>query len=471
MASFISTLSENNVDIKHYPGTLTKVADYNSRNPIDCSSPKCQTCKFVSQEVNAHESYVRFTEPVNKNILLTSRKTWLDLQKQDPTLSQLSALITSGRSPEKKNRNKSLKLLHNLYKRGSLYIASDGLLQYKQPDVARNAVYEVIVVPEVYLPSIIQSLHLKLNHPSPYQLHKTLSRHYFGLSITKIIYNISSSCDVCVRLKTLPKEAHQSSTTKVDVFGTNFSADVMIEKGQMILLCREKLSQFTTTTFLQDETKESMEEGIITSILSLIPEMGATIQVDPGPSLVALSKDDRSILSSYNISLDIGRIHNKQKNPVAENAIKEFCKEWLRLKPDGSQLSDIDRARITDTINKRIRLNGLAPVEFMLNRNLTDHSSIAVDDTKEGQKQFDRRTKANSQQFVRDSIATSIPQHTRFKPGDLVYLKQDLSKSRAREQYLVTKSFSVQSMQWLTIKKCQSGFRNKQYLVKSSEVF
>ena len=471
VASFISTLSENNVDIKHYPGTLTKVADYNSRNPIDCSSPKCQTYKFVSQEVNAHESYIRFTEPVNKNILLTSRKTWLDLQKQDPTLSQLSALITSGRSPEKKNRNKSLKLLHNLYKRGSLYIASDGLLQYKQPDVARNAVYEVIVVPEVYLPSIIQSLHLKLNHPSPYQLHKTLSRHYFGLSITKIIYNISSSCDVCVRLKMLPKEAHQSSTTKVDVFGTNFSADVMIEKGQMILLCREKLSQFTTTTFLQDETKESMEEGIITSILSLIPEMGATIQVDPGPSLVALSKDDRSILSSYNISLDIGRIHNKQKNPVAENAIKEFRKEWLRLKPDGSQLSDIDRARITDTINKRIRLNGLAPVEFMLKRNLTDHSSIAVDDTKEGQKQFDRRTKANSQQFVRDSIATSIPQHTRFKPGDLVYLKQDLSKSRAREQYLVTKSFSVQSVQWLTIKKCQSGFRNKQYLVKSSEVF
>ena len=107
----------------------------------------------------------------------------------------------------------------------------------------------------------------------------------------------------------------------------------------------------------------------------------------------------------------------------------------------------------------------------MLKRNLTDKSSIAVDDTKEGQKQFDRRTKANSQQFVRDSIATSIPQHTRFKPGDLVYLKQDLSKSRAREQYLVTKSFSVQSMQWLTIKKCQSGFRNKQYLVKSSEVF
>ena len=143
----------------------------------------------------------------------------------------------------------------------------------------------------------------------------------------------------------------------------------------------------------------------------------------------------------------------------------------MRLKPDGSQLSDIDRARITDTINKRIRLNGLAPVEFMLKRNLTDHSSIAVDDTKEGQKQFDRRTKANSQQFVRDSIAMSIPQHTRFKPGDLVYLKQDLSKSRAREQYLVTKSFSVQSVQWLTIKKCQSGFRNKQYLVKSSEVF
>ena len=43
-------------------------------------------------------------------------------------------------------------------------------------------------------------------------------------------------------------------------------------------------------------------------------------------------------LNSYNITLDIGRVHNPQKNPVAENAIKEFRKEWLRLKPEGQKL-------------------------------------------------------------------------------------------------------------------------------------
>ena len=93
------------------------------------------------------------------------------------TLSQLFRLIKTGLNPERKSRNKSLKLLHNLYRRGILYVANDGLLQYKLTDLVHNIVYEAIVVPEVYISSIVQSLHLKLDHPSAYQLHKVMSVH------------------------------------------------------------------------------------------------------------------------------------------------------------------------------------------------------------------------------------------------------------------------------------------------------
>ena len=48
-------------------------------------------------------------------------------------------------------------------------------------------------------------------------------------------------------------------------------------------------------------------------LLDLIPENGAIVQVDPGPSLVAAAKDENSLLLNYNIKLDIGRVHNKQK--------------------------------------------------------------------------------------------------------------------------------------------------------------
>jgi len=41
VASFISTLCENNVNIVHIPGSQTIVADYKSRIPTKCSTEKC----------------------------------------------------------------------------------------------------------------------------------------------------------------------------------------------------------------------------------------------------------------------------------------------------------------------------------------------------------------------------------------------------------------------------------------------
>jgi hypothetical protein len=470
VASFISTMCENKINIVHFPGEMTKVADYNSRNPTICTEDRCQTCKFVNQEISVQENYVRYARSGPNNLLLAERPTWLELQKQDSTLAKLYQLIKAGLSPEKKSRNRSLKLLHNMYRRGIVYIASDGLLQAKNVDVAHNAEFKAIIIPEVYVAGVIQSLHLKLNHPSPYQLHKQMSRIFFAIGISTVINNITASCDTCVRLKTLPKQVHVNTTTKNNTFGSRFSADVLIEKGQHILLCREKLSQFTTTYILQDETKDSIQEGLISSLIDLIPEDGAIIQVDPGPSLVSLANDEESVLLNFNIKLDVGRVHNKQKNPIAENAIKEFRKEWLRFKPNGSSLSDQERAQITAVMNKRIRLNGLAPKEIMLKRNLKDHSPMVIDDVTEGQAQNERRKQNNSKQLVRDTLNKKVPDEPSLQPGDLVYIIADLSKSRGREQFIVTKCFVKLNENWIVARKFQKGLRNKEYLLKATEV-
>ena len=472
VASFISTMCENTIEILHYPGELTKVADYNSRNPITCTLDKCQTCKFVQQEISDHEHYVRYThQGIDENIMLVERPSWLALQKQDKTLIDLNRLIRTGLAPEKKSRDKDLKLLHNMFKRGSLFVATDGLIQVKVADIAHNIDYQPIVVPNVYVASVIQSLHLKLSHPSPYQLHKHMARHFFAIGMAKSINNITSSCDTCSRLKILPKQVHKSTTAKNDTFGTNFSADILIEKGQHILLCREKLSQFSTTCFLENESKQCIEQGIIASLIDMIPDGGAVIQVDAGPGLVALENDKNSSLNSLNIKLDIGRIHNKHKNPIAENAIKEFRKEWLRLKPNGSSLSELDRAKITAIMNKRIRLNGLAPKEFVFKRSMKNHSPLSVDDGYEGDQQFNRRTESNANQLLRDSTKKKIPVEQNLKIGDLVYIIADLSKSRSREQYIVVKCFTKNNQRWIIVRKSQRGLRNKEYLLQASEVF
>lgn len=472
VASFISTMCENNVDIVHFPGEMTKVADYNSRNPVHCNQSKCQTCNFIEQEIVSQQSYVRNISHSSLNDpLLVERPTWLALQKQDPSLSQLYNLIRTGGVPEKKMKNRNLKLLHNMYRRGTLFVANDGLLQVKNVDMVHDIEYKAILIPDIYVSSVVQSLHVKLNHPSPYQLNKHMSRNFFAIGMSKTIHDISGSCDTCVRLKTLPKPALKGSTVKNDTFGTNFSADILIEKGQHILICREKLSQLTLSCFVQDETKSSIEDGLVLLLINFIPEQGSVVQVDPGPSLVSLASDENSRLSQFNISLDIGRVLNKQKNPIAENAIKEFRKEWLRLKPEGSMLSEVERAIVTATINKRIRINGLSPKEFMLKRSLKDHSPIVVNDAQEGNAQFDRRQCVNEKKFVQDSIKVPMSSQPQYKIGDLVYLTEGLSKSRAREQFIVVKAFIKNSEQWLVVRKCQRGFRNKEYLLRASEVF
>ena len=208
----------------------------------------------------------------------------------------------------------------------------------------------------------------------------------------------------------------------------------------------------------------------MSSLIEFIPDTGATLQVDPGPGLVALAYDTHSVLSAFNISLDIGRVHNKNKNPVAENAIKEFRKDWLWFKPDGSSLNDSERARITAIMNKRIRQNGLAPKEMMLKRSLSNHCHLEIDDEAEGDNQLQRRTSANRKQLVKDSVTKQCVVPPKLSVGDLVYVREDLSKSRAREQYIVTKCFEKNGVPWIVARKFNKSLRNKEYLLKASEV-
>ena len=469
VASFVSTLCENNVQIVHIPGIHTVVADYNSRHPVKCKEVKCQTCNYVNKEIETHDAFIRSITQLD-SVPLTQRNAWLDLQKKDPAHNALFKLINNGQSPEKKSRNKSVKLLHNLYKRGILYVAKDDLIQVKHPDLIHNIEYNAISVPDTYIAPLVQSLHLKYNHPSAYQLNKIMSRQFYCTGMSATIQQISASCNTCIRLKTLPKEIREHSTSPSECFGKHFSADILVEKGQHILLCREKLSQFTLTKIILDETAATLESALVTLLADLVPENGTTVQVDAATSFQSLAESKGKSLSKFKIQLDIGRVHNKQKNPIAENAIKEFRKEWLRLKPNGESLNDIELATITSTINSRIRLNGLAPKEVMLKRSIHDHHDIQVQDVSESSDQYKRRVKSNNQAKLKDSLIYKRPLNPDINVGDLVYLKSDLSKSRAREEYIVVKVFVKGGETWLLIRKTEKQFRNKDYLVKVSEV-
>ena len=172
---------------------------------------------------------------------------------------------------------------------------------------------------------------------------------------------------------------------------------------------------------------------------------------------------DGSILKKLGILIDLGRIHNLNKNPVAENAIKEFHKERLRLNPAGGRISEIERSIITKNMNSRIRERGLTSKEMAFNRDQITNEVKICDDKTISKKQIENRLKRHPTN--QDGTKTI------FNVGDSVFLKSGKSKLRAREAYKVVKLFQINEEKWATIQKCETKFMSKEYDVKFSEIF
>ena len=89
----------------------------------------------------------------------------------------------------------------------------------------------------------------------------------------------------CTSLSTLPKTQSTSSTEKIETIGSHFLADVLVSDNQKIFLCREKLTQFTLSRIIPNESVETLR-----SVLVIMPPSGTTIRVDAVPGLQSINK-------------------------------------------------------------------------------------------------------------------------------------------------------------------------------------
>ena len=478
VAAFLSSLSENNIDIKHCPGVNTKVADFNSRNPLSCNEPRCQICKYMSEQCLIGEHCVVNNVTVqdilsgSARLPLTEKPAWLQIQKEDDTHNRLFKLISSGGlQPEKKLRGQTnLKLMYNLYKRGLLKIDASGVIVIKHIDTTSGLEYDATSIPTNLYPSIIQSLHIKLQHPSRNQMHRFAHRFFHCTGSTQVIDDVHKSCQTCTSLSKLPTSLSTFTTDKVDTFGSSFSADVMVSDSQKILICREKLTQFTFSKIIVDETAENLRQALLEIVLDAVPDSGCTIRVDAAPGLQSLNKsfmdlENDDILRKLRIFIEIGRAHNPNKNPIGENAIKEFRKEKLRLHPQGGPLSEMDRVIVTRNINSRIRNRNLSSKEMFFRRDLNSNKPIPLDDDVLSQQQFDKRTSVN------EKNNSKIPKPLlQFSVGDRVYFKNDLSKLKSREEYVIRSLYKHKGEDFADLNKSEKQFRKKNYSAKLSDI-
>ena len=177
IAAFLTDLSGLPVELQHKAGKNMHTSDFASRNPVICSSNRCQICSFAKewQDVGDHAWNVR---PISiediksgKTIMpMTQTKTWRGIQLKDPIHCKLRDLIQTRQLPESKKRNgefTKLKLLHNLYTQGKLRLEEDGLIMITSPDGALNGA--VISVPPSLYPGIVNAIHIRLDHPNKTQ--------------------------------------------------------------------------------------------------------------------------------------------------------------------------------------------------------------------------------------------------------------------------------------------------------------
>jgi hypothetical protein len=178
-------------------------------------------------------------------------------------------------------------------------------------------------------------------------------------------------------------------------------------------------------------------------------------------------------LKDKGILIELGRFKNPNKNPVADKAIQELEDELIRIDPTGAPIDSVQLTTAVTNLNTRIRLHGLSAYELMFQRNQFTASQLDCNDKKVIAAQHKARI-SNQPSSHHSQLPKSTNRLSRFNSpttpdvGSIVYLKNDRSKHKAREQYMVASTEG----EWLVVKKLLKGrLRARGYKIHKSECF
>ena len=466
VATFMSTLSQYNVELQHIKGSLNIPSDFLSRNPPSCTSKCCQICKFIEDSDTVVVRHISASEVLagHKPVPFGNRGAWKGLQMDCNDLRRVHAHLSNGTRPTAKNTKVGVvkKFLRNVK------IGRDGLLVVKQAQPFLPG-SELIVVPLNLLHGLITSLHLSLNHPTMHQLTNVFNRCYYSLNVADCIESVTKSCAQCQALETMPVELHaQSSTTPPTSPLYEYAADVMRRCTQVILAIRDTFSSYTSADILSNEKHDTLRSGLIVMISRLRPnpQSKATVRVDNAPGFLPLKND--SMLNSYNIHLDYGRIHNKNKNPTIEKGIRELGSEMLRQFPEGGAVTEEQLAVVVNQLNSRLRNRGLSAWEILCQRDQYTGEQLEINDLALSEQQAQHR--ATNQESSAKHKARGRPpaQEAQVTVGSLVYIKSEGDKTQGRCRYIVVE---MDGEGCVLQKFVKSQLRGKKYQLKLTEIY
>ncbi|KAK3103665.1 hypothetical protein FSP39_020858 [Pinctada imbricata] len=464
--TFLSTVSRYQVSVRHVAGSAILPSDFSSRSTPDCIDPTCQVCQFINTTVDSVVRNITVSDILTGKARLpfTSRAAWMSIQAESSDLRRTRAHLLQGTRPSRQITN-----LPDVkrYLRVAT-VTHDGLVIVKRSEPFQSS-RELIVIPREVLHGILTSLHIQLQHPSRNQLKLVTQRFFYAIDMDKAIDLVTGSCHQCASIQKVPHMLVKEDTgDPPEAIGTSFACDIMKRERQLLLVVRECVTSYTSACIIENEQHDTIRDALIPLCINLRPLDGppAIIRTDPGPGFIALVNDP--LLKDCRLSLEIGRVKNKNKNPVAERAIQELRDEILRLDPTNRTVNTVSLCLALSAVNTRIRSNGLSAREMLTHRNQFTNAQIPVCDRDIILDKHQARLKNHPFSEVSKAPKEKRPDTPSIDIGDLVYLHRDRNKSRARDRYLVV-AFEAE---WCSIRKFVGNqLRNCSYRVKKSECF
>ena len=306
-----------------------------------------------------------------------------------------------------------------------------------------------------------------LDHPSKGQLKGIISRYFYCPGWRTTIDTVTDYCHQCASMKTLPKVLLDDTSTPPSGFASNFAADIIERETQKILVVRECVTQFTRGVIVPDQKKDTLRQALLQLILDIMPDSGTHIRLDGASAFQSLeieSLTNDTLLHKLGIKIVIGRTMNKNKNPIAENTVKEIQKEILRLKHSPGPITPTELMLVLKNVNSRVRQNSLTPKEMLYRRDILSSQPINIDDDNIISKQTERRKKSSEASNKHKSKFKKKTEHQSFNLGDLVMLREGHNKAKPRDTFIVD-SLPEDENGFILIRKLSQSLRPKLYKV------
>ena len=459
----LTSISDLNMSFHHMSGKMGQnfADDHGSRNPIQCSDRKnCKICGFVDdctqlmvsqisfavsdgqtivgQIDQAHDNSNLTSEIIRgtKTIPFANRQAMKYLQDQDPILRRVRELLLAGEGPHPKEK---LPVKRYLQKNINVTIASDGCLVVTK--LGKKFVQRtLIVIPEDVSRGLLHGLHINLNHPTSYQLQMAIDTRFFLLDRDKKIKDVWDNCTLCQSVAKIPVEIHTYQPNQMpDHPGKSFTVDILRTSKRYIMVSMENFSGFLTTAFLASEKADTLLEGLIQTISPFkasTPSL-VTIRTDKAPGFNAL-KNKPNELKDLGIDLDLGEPKNKNSTALVDRKMQELETEIKKLSPNQNFVSVKLLAKATSAVNEKIRNQGLSSKEILFSRDQYSHANLPLEDKSISENVMRERTTNNAYSAKSKAQVQKSASSANAKKGKTVFLKNDGSKLKARDLYLVT---------------------------------